>query len=115
MEQRGRWGAKKPCSFLCLENQKLNEPNVSFSGNLRNGTVEYTSKSGRFTMNMEMGDSDVLAIISVPSPERWESETGIPLTERESVLHSIGRKTVEAQTSGSGTYEVKNNYIHIKA
>ncbi len=102
-------------SFLYMEDQKLNGPKVLFSGNLRSGKVEYKSKAGSFVMDSEMGAYDVLAIIAVPSTERWESETGIPLTARESVLHFIGRKTVEKQTWGSGSYEIRGNYIKIKS
>ena len=102
-------------SFLYMEEQKLNGPKILFSGNLRSGKVEYKSKAGSFIMDSEMGAYDVLAIIAVPSVERWESETGIPLTARESVLNFIGRKTVEKQTWGSGSYEIKGNYIKIKS
>lgn len=102
-------------SFLYMEDQKLNGRKIFFSGNLRSGKVEYKSKAGSFEMDSEMGAADVLAIITVPSEDRWESETGIPLTERESVLHFIGTKTVEKQTRGSGSYEIKRNFIQIKS
>ena len=102
-------------SFLFIEDQELNGPKILFSGNLRSGKVEYKSKAGSFIMDSEMGAHGVLAIIAVPSAESWESETGIPLNARETVLHFIGRKTVEKQTWGSGSYEIKGNYIQIKS
>ncbi|KAA3630618.1 MAG: DUF4287 domain-containing protein [Bacteroidetes bacterium] len=102
-------------SNLFLEDQKLNAPKVLFSGNLRSGTVEYESKEGSFKMISEMGAYDVLAIIDVPTEDRWESVTNLPLEKRESILHYIGQKTVEKQTMGSGSYEIKSNCIKIKS
>ena len=101
-------------SNLFLEDQKLHGPKVRFSGNLRSGFVEYESKEGSFKMLSEMGAYDVLAIIDVPTKERWEAVTNIPLAKRESILHFIGQKTVEKQTMGAGSYEIKSDCIEIK-
>lgn len=102
-------------SNLFLEDQKLHGPKIRFSGNLRSGFVEYESKEGSFKMLSEMGAYDVLAIIDVPTEERWESVTNLPLAKRESILHFIGQKTVEKQTMGAGSYEIKNNCIKIRS
>lgn len=103
-------------SFLYMEDQELNGPNVWFSSSGRSGEMGYKSKTGSFKMYWEMGSGDVLAIITLPSAEHWEAETNIPLAERESVLHFIRRKTVERQTtSGSGSYEIRGGHILIKS
>lgn len=96
--------------------QTLHEPKVLFSANGREGEVSYESKEGSFKMYWEMGGNDVLAIISVPTEERWEAATKISLASRESILHFIGKKAVEQQTtSGNGTYEIQENCIIIKS
>lgn len=102
-------------SHLHREDQRLNGPKISFSGTLRSGNVEYTNKEYSLIMEWEMGAHNVLAIINVPSVERWGTETNIPLAKRESVLHFIGRKTVELQTKGSGAYKIQDNCIIIKS
>lgn len=90
-------------------------PKVWFSGGGRGGDMGYESRESSFKMYWEMGGGDVLAIIYVPVVEHWEAETKIPLEKRLEVLHFIGKKTVERQTTGGkGSYEIHENYIIIK-
>ena len=96
--------------------QPLQSRKVWFSDGGRDGEMGYESEAGNFKMYWEMGGNDVLAIISVPTAERWEAATKIPLASRESILYFIGKKSVEQQTtSGKGTYEIQENNIIIKS
>ncbi len=91
-------------------------PSVWFSGSGREGEVGYESKEGSFKMYWEMGGNDVLAIISVPSVERWEAATKIPVEQREAILQFIGKKAVEMQTTGGkGSFEIQDNHLIIKS
>lgn len=91
-------------------------PKVWFSGGGREGEMGYESKEGSFKMYWEMGGNDVLAIISVPSMERWEAATKIPVEKREAILHFIGEKAVEMQTTGGkGSFEIQENHLIIKS
>ena len=103
-------------SFLYAEDQELNGPQVWFSNDGRSGKVGYESREGSFTMYRQFGGGDVLAIINVPSAEQWEAVTKILLEKRLPVLHFIGQKTVERQTTGGrGSYEIVNNQILIRS
>ncbi len=91
-------------------------PKVWFSGTGREGEMGYESTEGSFKMYWELGGNDVVAIISVPSAERWEATTKIPVEKREAILHFIGAKAVEMQTTGGkGAYEIQENHIIIKS
>ncbi|HMQ62010.1 MAG TPA: hypothetical protein PKE06_15155 [Flavilitoribacter sp.] len=88
---------------------------VAFSTSGRSGQVVYTGPEGSFAMYWEFGGGDVIAIIDIPNAATWEAQTRIPLEKRMDILHFIGRKTVEAQTTGGkGTYEIKEKNILIK-
>ena len=88
---------------------------VAFSTSGRSGQVLYTGPEGSFSMYWEFGGGDVIAVIDIPDPKQWEAQTQIPLEKRMDILHFIGRKTVEAQTTGGkGAYEIQEKNILIK-
>lgn len=85
---------------------------VSFSNEGRGGQVFYRGKAGAFAMYWEFGGGDTIAIIDIPSEQHWETQTKIPLEKRMDILHFIGKKTVQVQTTGGkGAYEIQDNCI----
>lgn len=89
-----------------------NEGEVSFSQEGIGGYVHFKSKEGRFNMYWEFGGGNVVASISVPNPEQWVAQTGIPLERRAAVLDYIGRVTVQKQTR-NGSFKLEGSSIVI--
>ncbi len=101
---------------LYLEDQERKAPKLWFSQEGRGGDYGYESGDGHFSSWWEFGGGDTLAILSIPTAEFWEAQTGIPLAKRAEVLDFIGRETVRQQTtSGRGTFEVQDGFILIRA
>jgi hypothetical protein len=61
----------------------------------------------------EFGTGDVLAFIEVPTPEKWEAYTGIPLERRDIALHFIGKKVAATQGRGPEKYRIDPGFISI--
>jgi len=59
------------------------------------------------------GSEDVVAIISIPTAEKWEASTRIPLAERQEVLDFVGRRVVRDQAFG-GSYSIGEQDILIR-
>jgi len=96
--------------------QKPGAPKITYSSNGRSGQVQYRSKEGNFDMYYELGGSDVVAGINVPSPNDWVAKTGIPLERRDEVLHFIGQQVVKDQTTnGRGSFKIEGNFLNIYA
>lgn len=69
-------------------------PKIRFKDEGRSGTIYFESTAGSFDMWWEMG-SGALAIVAVPSPAEWESQTGMPREKRMDVLNFIGKRSSE--------------------
>ena len=89
---------------------------VSYSSDGRSGRVLYKSPEARFALYYEFGGGDCVACIDVPSPEKWESHTGLPLARRDEVLQFIGTQVVKDQTTGGrGYFKIEGNWLNIYA
>ncbi len=88
---------------------------VRFEESGRSGRVGFEGEGRSFGMYWEFGGADVLAIIDVPTVEKWEAQTGIPLEKRAEILDFIGRETVRQKISSRGYAEIKESCILIHA
>jgi hypothetical protein len=94
-----------------------NDPNaarISYSSDGRSGHVHYKSREANFAMYYEFGGGDVVTSIVIPSEKDWLAATGLPLEQREPVLHFIGGQVVKDQTTGgSGSFKIEGNWLNI--
>ena len=102
-------------THLFLENLELNGAKVRYGSSGRGGTLQYQSKEGAFEMWWEFAGGEALAIIDVPTPERWEAVTKIPKSRRDSILSFIGAQVVKDQTEGRGSFRIGDDVITIYA
>ncbi len=86
---------------------------VSFAFSGRDGEAYYSAPEGSFRMYLEFGGGNVVVIISVPTPQNWVAETGIPLERRESVLRFIGQEAITTQNAGRGSFGIGDDAILI--
>ena len=100
---------------LFIEDRRWNEARVKFHIHGRSGEVEYKSKLGHFKMDWGMGITGIIAVVEIPPVDRWEKITTIPISKRLAVLHFIGKKIVEQETRGLGSYEINKTTINIKS
>lgn len=79
------------------------------------GRVVYEGEEGSFSLYWEFGGGDVLVIISMPTPEKWEAQTKISLEKRLPLLNLIGSEAIRQKNGGRGRYEIQENCILIKS
>lgn len=83
---------------------------LEFDGNARAGTITYVDGDIRIRFPHEMCTGRVHFSIDVPSPDRWESVTGRPLAERESIIAFVAAETQRRQAS-SWSFEIYDGRI----
>lgn len=99
---------------LDLLGESLNNARLFYTTEGRGGNVRYQSDIAKFEMWWEFGGGDAVAVIDVPSEKYWESQTGLPLEQRDKVLDFIGQRVAKDQVaSGKGTYKVSGGFMSI--
>ncbi len=100
-------------AMLYHEHLETNAPRIHVTNEGRGGSIAYRGPDGGFTMDFELGGSNALALVFVPSTTYWEAQTGIPLDRRDAVLATIGQLLLEQQAGGRGSFEVQDNCLVI--
>ena len=83
--------------FETMDEQHIG--NVAYEGEGRSGYVIFYRNDLTARFYYEFGGGDTLAIITVPTPERWEAETKMPVSERIPVLEFIAKRVIRDQAS----------------
>ncbi|MBK8198474.1 MAG: hypothetical protein IPK75_08885 [Acidobacteria bacterium] len=83
---------------------------LEFEGNVRAGTIIYIEGSLRLKFYHEMCGGGVHFSIDVPTPEKWESETGRPLAERDDIVQFVAAETQRRQAR-TWSYVIHPNRI----
>ncbi|MDZ4748165.1 MAG: hypothetical protein SH808_06725 [Saprospiraceae bacterium] len=81
---------------------KMNEShvgNVGYESEGRSGYVIFYRNDLTARFYYEYGGGDSVAIITVPSPERWEAEAKMPAADRMLVLEFVAKRVVRDQAS----------------
>ena len=76
---------------------------LEFEGNARAGTITYIDGDIRLRFYHEMCMGPVQFSIDVPAPDKWEADTGQPLTERDYILEFLAEETRRRQAPGLKT------------
>jgi len=93
-----------------------NGAKIKYVSEGRSGKVVYESAEATFALYYEFGGGDVVACIDIPSEQNWEKHTGLPLGQRDEVLHFIGKQVAKDQiSSGKGSYKIEKNWLNIYA
>jgi hypothetical protein len=71
--------------------------NVGYQNEGRSGYVIFYRNDLTVRFYFEFGGGDAVAIITVPSADRWEAETKIALADRMTVLEFIAKRAIRDQ------------------
>lgn len=83
---------------------------LEFEGNFRAGTIIYVEGDIRVNFYHEMCGGGVHFSIDLPLPEKWEAETGRPLSERDDIIEFVAAETQRRQAR-SWRYRIYANRI----
>lgn len=78
----------------------------------RGGYVTYADQRSEIKFYYEFGGGDCVAIIFIPPPDRWESDTRRPLAERKEILAFVAERALADQVS-SGHYRISDQFIEL--
>jgi hypothetical protein len=79
-------------------------PKIRVTDSGRSGAVHFDSRETSFELWWEMGFGKALFVVDVPTVEKWEKVTQLPLEKRIPVLHFIGEQLVLQETHDEGSF-----------
>ncbi len=88
-------------------------PKVWLSGAGRGGDVHFESRETAFTCWWEFGAYGTFIIVEIPTKEKWEKVTQLPLEKRMNVLHFIGEQIVLSETYDKGSFIIGENVLSV--
>jgi hypothetical protein len=87
-------------------------PSIQYISDGRGGTVIYADETSSIRIYYEFGANDCVAILFIPTADRWEQETGRALSERNAILHWIAERVCQDQVS-QGYYQITDGFIEL--
>lgn len=95
-----------------LKNPPVMDARLEYYEYPRGGTVTYVKGNTRLVFDWEFGGRDTVSLIFVPREEHWESRTGLPLSERPSVLDFVGQQVVRDKARGC-KYRIRAETVEV--
>ncbi len=86
-------------------------PKLRYSEEGRGGTIYYESPDANFDMWWEFAGGNALVIVDIPTTEKWEQVTKLPLKQRQQVLTFIGEQIVLDKISGTGSFIIGESVL----
>ena len=86
--------------------------NLEYISQGRDGYVVYKDETSTIKFYFEFGGGNCVAIIFVPTADKWESNTKRSLEERENILNYVGQQATKDQTK-NGRFKIQDNCIEI--
>jgi hypothetical protein len=89
------------------------EASVAYQQDGRSGLVILTWNGQKAQFWWEFGGDGALAIINIPDAQKWTTQTGIAMEERDQALQFMAANVVRDQASSGGRYTIEDNFITI--
>ena len=86
-------------------------PKLEYDNKGRGGNVLFVNDQTKFDMWWEFAGGEAVAFVNIPTEEKWETYTRLPLSEREATLTFIGEQIISDQFSGNGSYIISEDFI----
>lgn len=86
-------------------------PKLRYADYGRGGTIYYESPDTQFDMWWEFAGGSALVIVDIPTKEKWEAVTKLPLNQREKVLTFVGEQILADKMFGSGSFIIGENVL----
>ncbi len=83
---------------------------LEFEGNFRSGTILYIEGDIQLKFGHEMCGGSVHFSIELPTPDKWEAETGRPLADRDDIVAFVAQETQRRQAR-SWNYVIREDRI----
>ncbi len=88
----------------------LHNPRLEYEGNFRSGNIYYIEGDTRIGFDHEMGGGNCKMYINIPSPDNWESSTGVPVDRRDGIIRFVANQ-VKRDQAPSWRYEIDETSI----
>jgi hypothetical protein len=94
------------------EKEIMDKPHVEYSQSGRGGTISYIAGDKRIYFDWEFAGGNGVALIFIPGEKYWLAQTGIPLSQRQSILEFVAKEVIEDKAPGC-VYSISDNCIEI--
>jgi hypothetical protein len=88
-------------------------PKVWLTGAGRGGDVHFESRETEFKLWWEFGAYGTFILVDIPTKEKWEAVTQLPLEKRMPVLKYIGEHIVITETQNKGSFIIGDNVLTV--
>jgi len=85
---------------------------LTYSNEGRCGQVRYRDSVSEIRFDFEFGGQNCIAMIFIPSKEKWCKETNRKIEERDDIIRFVAQQATKDQTS-NGRYEILDGWIEI--
>lgn len=86
-------------------------PSLEYEGNFRSGYVIYVDGDNRIKFYHEMGGGDCKMYVDIPTSEKWEQDTKLPLHKRREILLFVA-STIQKEQANSWRFEIRDDMIY---
>lgn len=91
----------------------LHVAHVGYDSQGRSGDVIFYRNDMTLHFPFEFGGGETLASVEIPTVENWEKETGLPQSDRNTILEFVAKRVIRDQASKC-TYVIHPDRIQIK-
>lgn len=90
----------------------MHNATLEYQNQGRGGVLIFRRGPDTLRFDWEFGGGNAVALIFVPLEERWEAETGLPLSERAPILEFVAARVIADQARGCRA-ELNGNCLEI--
>ncbi|MES1225333.1 MAG: hypothetical protein ABUT20_58170 [Bacteroidota bacterium] len=101
------------CKIIVKKEKEITDrPHIEYSQSGRGGTLSYVAGDKKIDFDWEFAGGNGVAIIFIPEEKYWLAHTGIPLSQRQSILEFIAKEIIDDKAPDC-VYSITDNCIEI--
>jgi hypothetical protein len=94
------------------EKEIMDKPHIEYAQSGRGGTISYIAGDKKINFDWEFAGGNGVAIIFIPEEKYWLAQTGISLSQRQSILEFVATEVIDDKAPNC-VYRITDNCIEI--
>ena len=101
------------CKIIVRKEKEIRDkPHVEYSQSGRGGTLSYVAGDKKIDFDWEFAGGNGVALIFIPEEKYWVVQTGIPLSQRQSILEFVAKEVIDDKAPDC-VYRISDDCIEI--
>jgi len=93
----------KHCKIIVRKEKEIaDKPHIEYEQSGRGGVLSYVAGDKRIGFDWEFAGGNGVAIIFIPEEKYWLAQTGIPLSQRQSILEFVATEVIDDKAPDCG-------------